>query len=135
MVNLPPDIAAVLPERAANEQEWQNALRLALPRLLDVRLFRVVTGAKRIARGGWMHGAPVGAADLNGYARGGRRIEIECKYGYGAVSAEQQRWIEAALAWGVVAMIARYQAEETLAENILRVAAAVAMALGAEGRA
>lgn len=128
---IPDDIATVLPEHAASEQEWQNALRLALPRLLPVKLFRQVPGSHKIERGAWMKGAPVGASDLTGWtvgpreAGGGLRIEIECKHGTTKLTAEQQRWIDAATADGVIACSARYIRGESLGANILRIATAL----------
>lgn len=130
---IPSDIT--LPERAITEQEWQSALRLVLPRLVPVLLFRQIPGKHRHERGAWMQGAPVGAADLTGWAKGGLRIELECKYGAGKTTSEQQRWLDVALSWGVVAFVARYETTDTLATNVLRVASALAIALSAEGPA
>ena len=119
---IPPDLDATLPERAATEQEWMSALLLVVPRVLRVRLFRQVPGGRRVAGGGFMRGAPVGAADLTDWCRGtGRRVEIECKYGAGRTTADQERWIQTADAEGVVAIVARYDPGETLRANLARV--------------
>lgn len=118
---IPPDLDATLPERAASEQEWMSALLLVVPRVMRVRLFRQVPGGRRVAGGGFMRGAPVGAADLTGWCRGsGRRVEMECKYA-GRVTAEQERWIATASGDGVVALVARYEPAETLRANLARV--------------
>lgn len=123
---IPPDLDATLPERAASEQEWMSALLLVVPRVLRVRLFRQVPGGRRVAGGGFMRGAPVGAADLTGWCRGtGRRVEIECKYGAGKLTADQERWLAAASDEGVVALLARYEPGETLRANLARVADAL----------
>lgn len=123
MVTLPPDLDAVLPERAASEQEWQQALLLALPRLLPLRLFRQVPGGKKVVGGGFMRGAPVGAADLGGWVVGsGRAVQIECKHHTTSTTEAQRRWAETAHAEGVIAITARCIPGETLREGIDRIA-------------
>lgn len=129
---IPPDLDATLPERAATEQEWMSALQLVVPRALRVRLFRQVPGGRRVAGGGFMRGAPVGAADLSGWCRGpGRRIELECKYGAGRLTADQERWIQTACDEGVVALVARYEPGESLRANLARVVDALRAQIGA----
>lgn len=128
---VPDDLAAALPARAASEQEWQNAMRLVLPRWLPLRLFRCVTGKKKVEHGAWMQGAPVGAADLNGWLRPtGRRVEIECKFAGGAITEQQQRWIDTAADDGCVALVARYEPADDLVTNLQRVALALSLRAG-----
>ena len=102
---IPDDVRAALPERFETEQQFQNALRLALPRMLPVMLFRQVPGKHKQAEGAWMQGAPVGAADLTGWARGGLRVEIECKLA-GRLTSRQARWRDACAEWGVAHLVA-----------------------------
>lgn len=129
---IPPDLDATLPERAASEQEWMSALLLVVPRVVRVRLFRQVPGGRRVAGGGFMRGAPVGAADLTGWCRGsGRRVEIECKLGSGRLTAEQERWLATAGEEGVVALVARYEPAETLRANLARIVDALRAQIGA----
>lgn len=128
---IPPDLDATLPERAASEQEWMSALLLVVPRVLRVRLFRQVPGGHRVQRGGFMRGAPVGAADLTGWCRGtGRRIELEAKYGAGRTTPDQERWLATASDEGVVALLARYEPAETLRANLSRVVDALRQLIG-----
>ena len=128
---IPPDLDATLPERAASEQEWMSAILLVVPRILRVRLFRQVPGGHRVQRGGFMRGAPVGAADLTGWCRGsGRRIEMECKYGAGRTTADQERWLATASDEGVVALLARYEPGESLRANLSRIVDALRAQIG-----
>lgn len=128
---IPPDLDATLPERAASEQEWMSAILLVVPRVMRVRLFRQVPGGHRVQRGGFMRGAPVGAADLTGWCRGsGRRIEMECKYGAGKATADQERWLATASDEGVVALLARYEPGETLRANLARIVDALRAQIG-----
>ena len=128
---IPPDLDATLPERAASEQEWMSAILLVVPRVLRVRLFRQVPGGRRVAGGGWMKGAPVGAADLTGWCRGsGRRVELEAKYGNGRTTPDQERWLATASDEGVVALLARYEPAETLRANLGRIVDALRAQIG-----
>lgn len=134
-MNLPDDLAGQLPEHATSEQEWQSAARLVLPRWLPVKLFRCVPGKRKAAGGSWMAGAPVGAADTNGWftaasACAGRRVELEFKFASKPLTAQQQRWLDAALGDGVFAMVARYEIEHDLVTNLRRVALALRTAAG-----
>jgi hypothetical protein len=130
-VVIPPDLDATLPERAASEQEWMSAILLVVPRVLRVRLFRQVPGGRRVAGGGWMKGAPVGAADLTGWCRGsGRRVELEAKYGNGRTTPDQERWLATASDEGVVALLARYEPAETLRANLGRIVDALRAQIG-----
>ena len=128
---IPPDLDSTLPERATSEQEWMSAILLVVPRVMRVRLFRQVPGGHTMRRGGFMRGAPVGAADLTGWCRGsGRRIELEAKYGNGRTTPDQLRWIETASAEGVVALVARYEPAETLRANLGRIVDALRAQIG-----
>lgn len=128
---IPRALDATLPERAASEQEWMSAILLVVPRVMRVRLFRQVPGGHRVQRGGFMRGAPVGAADLTGWCRGtGRRIEMECKYGAAKATADQERWLATASDEGVVALLARYEPAETLRSNLGRIVDALRAQIG-----
>lgn len=113
-----------LPAALESEQPWMQVLRLALPRLLPVKLFRQVPGRHKVERGGVMQGAPVGAADLTGYVVGpGRRIELEVKHSAGKHSAgklrpEQRRWLDACAADGVIALVVDYDATRDATWNL-----------------
>lgn len=119
-----------LPLWCESEQAFMQALRLALPRLLPVKLFRQVPGRHKVHRGGVMQGAPVGASDLTGYVVGSaRRIELEVKHGVGRLRPEQRRWIEVCAADGVLALVVTYDPRGDTATNILVSAAQLAAAL------
>lgn len=131
--DVPEDLVAILPTKASSETEWQAVLRLVIPRWLPLKLYRSIPGAKKVERGGWMHGMPVGASDLNGWVVGtGRRIEIECKRAGHPSTDEQERWIDAAIADGCIAFVARYDTADDMLTNLRRVAdALVAAGVGA----
>lgn len=119
-----------LPLVCESEQAFMQALRLALPRLLPVKLFRQVPGRHKVHRGGVMQGAPVGASDLTGYVLGSaRRIELEVKHGAGKLRPEQRRWIEVCAADGVLALVVSYDPRGDTATNILASAAQLAAAI------
>jgi hypothetical protein len=121
----PADVLEALPVAAATEQEFQGAYWVAIPRVLPVLFHRQITGRHRQARGGWMRGAPRGAADLSGWARGGLRIELEFKYADGPLTREQERWRSVCLGWGVVHRVPRYDVSLSLLENLTREARAL----------
>ena len=119
---IPDDVLRALPSRVANETEWQSALRIALPRLLPMLLIRQIPGDHKEEGGGWLHGAPVGAADLGGWIEGGRALQIECKFGRGKLSREQRRWQQTCFAWGVVHVVATGNGAEPTVVQIVRAA-------------
>ena len=121
----PADVLKVLPPAAASEQEFQSAFWLAIPRVLPVFFHRQITGRHRQHRGGWMRGAPKGAADLSGWARGGLHIELEFKYDRALLSPAQKRWRTVCLGWAVVHRVPRYDLSLTLVENLTREARAL----------
>ena len=126
---IPDDVLRALPSRVKNETEWQSAIRLALPRLCPMLLVRQIPGDHKEEGGGWLHGAPVGAADLGGWLEGGRAVQIECKFGRGKLSREQRRWQQTCFAWGVVHVVATGNAAESTVVQVVRVAEMVRAAV------
>jgi hypothetical protein len=125
-----------LPERAEQESTYMNALRLALPRACPVKLFRQMPGFHEMKRGGAVHGAPKGAADLTGWIVAphpmrGLRVEIECKYGAGRTRPEQRAWLAVCAADGVVALVLTCDPALTLVANLHIAVEAVHAALRA----
>ena len=117
---IPPDVLRALPEYCTSEAEWQAALVLVLCRVLPVRLFRQIPGKHKVQGGGWMRGAPVGAADLTGWVVGpGTRVEIECKWGDGPTSKAQRVWAREAKAAGCVVLSLRGRSELPTAVQVL----------------
>ncbi len=138
---LPSVLAAVnAPAHCDDEQPWMQVLRLALPRVLPVKLFRQQTGRHKVERGGIVQGAPVGAADLTGYVVGvGLRIEIECKYGDGERKTDkkrleaQRRWLAVCAADGCVALMLTYDERASTLLNVQAAVDALRAALLARG--
>lgn len=127
-------VELMLPPAIESEQPWMQALRLALPRLLPVKLFRQVPGRHKVERGGVMHGAPVGAADLTGYVVGsGRRIELEVKHSAGKLRPEQRRWLDACAADGVIVVVVDYDPMRDATWNLWVAAEHLAAALTGGG--
>ncbi len=126
-----------LPATLDHEQDWQNALRLVLPRVLPLRLIRQQAGRHKVERGGIVQGAPVGAADLSGWIVGrGVRVEIEVKHGARRVDPAQRRWLDALASDGCVALVLRYDATGTTLTNLYTAIETVRAALAArEGAA
>lgn len=122
-----------LPVALDTEQAWQSALRLVLPRVLPVMLHRQIPGRHEQAGGGWMTGAPVGAADLSGWARGGLRVELEAKYGRGSLRPEQRRWMGVCRTWGVLYLVLRYEVESDLRGNLIASITTLSTALAERG--
>lgn len=135
MTNLEPIAADLgLPERAEGEALWMNALWLVLPRALPIRLHRQAPGKHVMKRGGALRGAPVGAADLCGWAVGrGLHLEIEAKFGTGKLRPQQRRWLEAASADGCVALVLTYDTRFRLLANLYTAVDATHAALVARG--
>lgn len=131
------DLAALvselgLPATVDAEQPWMQALRLVLPRVTALRLHRQVPGSHGMKRGGVMHGAPVGAADLSGWVRGrGLHVEVECKYGDGKLRPEQRRWLDIAAEEGCLALVLTYSPAHSLLVNLHVAVEAVHAALRA----
>ena len=119
---LPPDVMDTLPPRVTCESDWQTALCLVLPRVLPLRLHRQIPGKKKVEHGGWMQGAPAGAADLSGWARGGLRLEIEAKYGSGKLRPEQLLWRKVCADWQVLHVVAHYDPADDLRTNLEAIA-------------
>lgn len=130
--SLPPDVLRSLPERLTDPTAWQNALRLALPRLCPIWLGRQIPGAHE-AKGGWLHGMPKGAADLTGMARGGLRVEIEAKLGSGRLEPDQKRWRKLCQSWGALHLVATANLTDRTVDQVLRFAAELNAALAARG--
>lgn len=123
-----------LPATCDRETTWQNALRLVLPRALPVKLHRQIPGTHKQERGGILHGAPVGAADLSGWVVGaGLRIEVEAKHGKGKLHPAQRQWLAVCAADGVVAMVLTYDVDHSTLVNLHVAVEAMGAALRARG--
>lgn len=123
-----------LPLACDREQDWQNALRLVLPRALPVKLHRQQAGRHKVERGGVVQGAPVGAADLSGWVVGaGLRVEVEAKYGAGRLRPAQRQWLSVCAADGVVALVLTYDPAHSLLVNFHVAVEAMSAALRARG--
>jgi hypothetical protein len=98
------------------ESQIQAAIRVALGKLPDVRLWRNHVGAVQ-AIDGTTHrfGLAVGSADLVGIlAPSGRMIALECKSETGRLRPEQRAWLQLVRDAGGFAAVVR-SAEEALA--------------------
>jgi hypothetical protein len=97
------------------EQDYQNALMVALSGSGRVVVWRQPAGMLPAARGGVVKAAPVGAADLCGVVMGeGRLLQVECKGPSTRETPEQTRWAEHVRAWGGVHALVRAKRGETL---------------------
>lgn len=92
------------------------AAAVALP---NVRLFRRNVGAFQVAGGVFRSGIK-GQADIYGYERGGRALEIECKAARGKLRPEQEAWRDWCRAWGVRWMLLDARARELPAATVSR---------------
>lgn len=126
-----------LPATLDLEQDWMNALRLALPKVFPIRLFRQQAGKHKVERGGVVRGAPKGASDLYGWVIGrALTIQLEVKHGDEKVTTEQRRWLDAAAADGCVALVLRYDETGSTLTNLYTAIETVRAALAArEGAA
>ncbi len=98
------------------ERDIQNACRLAVGALSDVRIFRNSTGQLRDHRNVPVKfGLAVGSADLIGVlAPSGRFLSLEVKTAKGRTTPEQDTWAEMVRRFGGFACVVR-SAEEALA--------------------
>lgn len=98
------------------ESEIQAAIRTALGKLPDVRVWRNHVGALRDERGvTHRFGLAVGSADLVGMlAPSGRLIALECKSETGRLRPEQRAWMQLVRDAGGFACVVR-SADEALA--------------------
>lgn len=98
------------------EADIQNAVRLAVGSLPDVRVWRNNTGSLKDSRGVAIRfGLAVGSADLVGViAPTGRFFALEIKTDKGRTTPEQDRWLEVVRRFGGFACVVR-SAEEALA--------------------
>lgn len=100
--------------------ELQPALLLLAPkRIPDLRLFRrnilkVSIGSRKIRAG------IKGQADLYGFWRGGRAIELELKSASGRSSEEQLKWAAFCHAWGVQHLVLKAWKSESVVETAER---------------
>lgn len=130
---IPEDVLKELPARFAGETPFQDALKLAVPRLLPVWLGRQIPGLHQQTGGGWMQGMPKGAADLTGMVRGGLRIEIEVKFADGKLSPAQKRWRTVCRSWGVLHLEAHADGSRPAGVEVLAFAQQLRTALLARG--
>jgi hypothetical protein len=98
----------------------QPAFLLEAPkRIPDLRLFRRNVLAVRIENRGMRAGIK-GQADLYGFWKGGRPIELELKAAHRHQRPEQKVWAEWCHAWGVPYLLLKARPEETLEETVSR---------------
>jgi hypothetical protein len=77
------------PDRRKAETLVSKAIAETAKWMPDVHLVRVQSGQVKV-RGGWMHNAPAGTADLLGVGPGGRALACEIKTEDGELSPEQE---------------------------------------------
>ncbi len=118
-----------------SEQEFKNALAIALCRDLPVRVWVQNSGKALLARGGAIKLAPPGAGDLSGCVADGSgiRLESETKAPRTANRESQARFAANCLAWGVVYLRIRAKATRSLEENVADAVAIVRQALELRG--
>lgn len=99
-----------------NERDTQDAIRLAVGGLSDVRLWRNNVGAHKDARGILVrYGLSVGSSDLIGIlAPSGRLLSLEVKTAKGRTTEEQETWLGIVRRFGGFACVVR-SADEALA--------------------
>ena len=84
----------------------ESELRRALVgRCRDVRLFVRNVGVFRLDGGRVFRAGIKGQADVFGFTRDGRAIEIEIKTKRGKLSPEQIAWRDFCLAWNVIYLL------------------------------
>lgn len=106
------------------EQEFQQVLRTAVTRAkLPLKLWRQPAGRFETRRGGFVEAAPVGAADLSGIVTTGVgvRVELELKGARTEVTEDQLQWEENHRRWGAAYARHRFNARESLEDNVARV--------------
>ena len=114
------------------EQDYQNALMVALSATGRVRVWRQPAGSIPAARGGMVKAAPVGAADLAGIVIGpGTMVQIECKGARTPHTEEQKHWAASMCGWGAVYVLARAKRDESLDAFAARATADVLAAIEA----
>jgi hypothetical protein len=102
------------------ESQLQSELLLLAPaRIPDLRLWRRNIAVVRI-EGRVMRSGIAGQADLYGYWRGGKPIEIELKALHGRVSKEQLRWEAFCKQWWISYLRLRPLKGETTAQTVER---------------
>ena len=116
----PTSALAMVDPQPPSEQCFQQHLRLAITREFPaVRLWRQPAGRIRTDRGTQVECAPVGAADLTGIVEPeGWRIEVEVKGYRTPITNEQQAWGTFVRDRGGVYLLARYNADLPLDENL-----------------
>lgn len=93
--------------------ELQPALLLLAPkRLPDLRLFRRNVMLVRVENRKVKVGIP-GQADLYGFWRGGRAIELELKSARGRATPDQLVWRAFCLEWGILHLVLKALPAET----------------------
>lgn len=100
--------------------ELQPALLLLAPkRIPDLRLFRRNILKVKI-NGRAMHAGIRGQADLYGFWRGGRAIELELKSATGTTNKDQKAWAAFCHAWGIQHLVLKAMKQETVVETVER---------------
>jgi len=102
------------------ESTLQVKLLLEAPkRLPDLRLFRRNVIAVRVEER-TVHAGIAGQADLYGYVRGGRVLEIELKGVGRPLNPKQKLWQAWCLEWSVPHVVLRAERGETAEETVER---------------
>ena len=88
------------------ESEMRRALLAAAPHALpNVRLFARNVGFFKLQTGHGFKAGIKGQADIWGFLRGGKSIELELKTKRGKLSPDQERWRDFCLEWGVIYLL------------------------------
>lgn len=105
----------------SEEQPFKQALRKHVFLQLRIKLWPQPPGKLPLRRGGWIEGAPVGAADLTGIVMPeGWRIEIECKGLRTPETTEQREWRQWIVSQGGIALRAQWHVGEAFGDAIVR---------------
>lgn len=116
------------------EQDFQNALMVALSRTGLVRVWRQPAGKILTKNNTAVQAAPVGAADITGVVIGsGRMLQIECKGAATSTTNEQKIWADNVTKWGAVYLCCRIREGELLIPAVDRCVQDVLTAIGAGG--
>ena len=97
------------------EQDFQNALVLAIYKQLGIKMWRNASGKIRTDKRTWVQCGPVGSSDLIGIVpKHGVMLCIECKGPRTRETPEQVRWRDYINAQGGIALTCRWTKDEDL---------------------
>lgn len=102
------------------ESQLQAALLLAAPaRIPELRLFRRNVATVQV-QGRTIKAGIRGQADIYGYFRGGRAIELELKGPTTRMTPEQEAWQAFCRGWGIPHLVLRARKGESVEETVTR---------------